>query len=83
MDCVAHGVTKSQTGLSDFHSYVLYICIHTHTHTHTHFTLVIWKLGIFLKNSIMLHPSQYSWDFFGRNDAKAEAPVLWPPHAKS
>ena len=22
------------------------------------------------------------WDFFGRNDAKAEAPVLWPPHAK-
>ena len=23
------------------------------------------------------------WDFFGRNDAKAEAPVLWPPHATS
>ena len=23
------------------------------------------------------------WDFFGRTDAKAEAPVLWPPHAKS
>ena len=23
------------------------------------------------------------WDFFGRNDAKAEAPVLWPAHAKS
>ena len=23
------------------------------------------------------------WDFFGRNDAKAEAPVLWPPHMKS
>ena len=23
------------------------------------------------------------WDFFGRNDAKAEAPVLWPLHAKS
>ena len=23
------------------------------------------------------------WDFFGRNDAKAEAPVLWPPHVKS
>ena len=22
-------------------------------------------------------------DFFERNDAKAEAPVLWPPHAKS
>ena len=23
------------------------------------------------------------WDFFGRNDAEAETPVLWPPHAKS
>ena len=23
------------------------------------------------------------WDFFGRIDAKAETPVLWPPHAKS
>ena len=24
-----------------------------------------------------------SWVFFGRYDAKAETPVLWPPHAKS
>ena len=24
-----------------------------------------------------------SWVFFGMNDAKAETPVLWPPHAKS
>ena len=23
------------------------------------------------------------WDFFGRNNAKAETPILWPPHAKS
>ena len=23
------------------------------------------------------------WDFFGRNDAKAETPVLWLPHTKS
>ena len=23
------------------------------------------------------------WDFFGRNDAEAETPVLWPPHVKS
>ena len=23
------------------------------------------------------------WDFFVRNEAKAETPVLWPPHAKS
>ena len=24
-----------------------------------------------------------SWVFFGRNDAKAETPVLWPPHVNS
>ena len=31
-----------------------------------------------------VHPEgDQPWDFFGRNDAKAEAPVLWPPHAKS
>ena len=23
------------------------------------------------------------WDFFGRNNAKAETPTLWSPHAKS
>ena len=23
------------------------------------------------------------WDFFGRTDAKAETPVLWPPHVKT
>ena len=26
---------------------------------------------------------EQSWVFFGRTDAKAETPVLWPPHAKS
>ena len=31
-----------------------------------------------------VHPKgNQSWVFFGRNDAKAETPVLWPPHAKS
>ena len=34
------------------------------------------------------HPTSPFWrrsalGFFGRNDAKAETPVLWPPHAKS
>ena len=23
------------------------------------------------------------WVFFGRNDAKAETPILWPPHVTS
>ena len=26
---------------------------------------------------------EQTWAFFGRNDAKAETLVLWPPHAKS
>ena len=30
-----------------------------------------------------VHSEGQPWDFFGRNDAKAETPVLWPPHAKS
>ena len=25
----------------------------------------------------------YPWVFFGGSDAKAETPVLWPPHVKS
>ena len=24
----------------------------------------------------------HSWVFFGRTDAEAEIPILWPPHAK-
>ena len=24
-----------------------------------------------------------SWVFFGRNDAEAETPILWPPHVRS
>ena len=31
-----------------------------------------------------VHSEGYQpWDFFGRNDAKAEAPVLWPLHKKN
>ena len=40
------------------------------------------------KVKLLLLPSLHSkgalsWDFFGRNDAKAETPGLWPPDAKS
>ena len=31
-----------------------------------------------------VHPKgDQSWDFFERTDAKAETPILWPPHVKS
>ena len=32
---------------------------------------------------LLLLPLLLSWVFFGRNDAKAETPVLWSPHVKS
>ena len=30
-----------------------------------------------------VHSKDQPWVFFGRNDAKVEAPILWPPDAKS
>ena len=30
-----------------------------------------------------VHSKGQSWVFIGRVDAKAETPVLWPPHVKS
>ena len=39
--------------------------------------LIVWTLPY----SVLL--SSKPWDFFGRNDAEAETPVLWPPHAKN
>ena len=31
-----------------------------------------------------VHPEgNQPWVFFGRNDAKAETPVLWPPHGRA
>ena len=36
------------------------------------------------KENQPVHPEgDQPWDFFGRTDAKAETPVLWPPDAKS
>ena len=30
-----------------------------------------------------VHPKKdQSWVFIGRTDAKAETPILWPPHAR-
>ena len=30
-----------------------------------------------------VHPKgDWDWMFIGRTDAKAETPILWPPHAK-
>ena len=52
--------------------------------------LLNWVLEKTLENPLdckeiqPVHPEgDQPWDFFGRNDAKAETPVLWPPHVKS
>ena len=50
------------------------------------FELWCWRrLFRVLLKEIQPVPSEggQPWDFFGRNDAKAETPVLWPPHGKS
>ena len=60
--------------------------------------LALWEERLFIQNSVpstkvsalaygKSQPAHSEgdqpWDFFGRNDAKTETPVLWPPHAKS
>ena len=40
--------------------------------------------NIFCKEIQPVHSEgDQPWVFFGRNDAKAETPVVWPPHVKS
>ena len=57
------------------------------------FELWYWKiedLGLKILESPLdckeiqsVHPkANQSWVFFGRTDAEAETPILWPPHAK-
>ena len=52
----------------------------------------MWEFSSFLikpdikeiyKYVIVHSEGDQPWVFFGRNDAKAETPVLWPPHTKS
>ena len=43
------------------------------------FLLLICKSSLYILDT---NPYQ-SWVFFGRNDAEAETPELWPPHSKS
>ena len=49
----------------------MWLGIRMYWYTLIYLTINYQKLGYF------------SWVFFGRNDVKAETPVLWPPHAKS
>ena len=43
-----------------------------------------WEsLGLQGDPTSLFYKADQSLVFFGRNDAKAETPILWPPHAKS
>ena len=43
-----------------------------------------WESPLDYKEIQQVHPKgDQPWVFFGRTDAKAETPILWPPHAKS
>ena len=45
-------------------------------------SLYVFSLLVY-RNARVHSEGDQPWDFFGRNDAKAETPVLWPPHVKS
>ena len=66
--------------------------------TYSHFyvdLLVLWgfwtvvlektlKSPLDIKEIQPVHPKgDHPWDFFGRNDAEAETPILWPSDVKS
>ena len=55
--------------------------LHLHNYTVAEEMIIVRAIIIIVKPV----PSEgdQPWDFFGRNDDKAETPVLWPPHAKS
>ena len=43
----------------------------------------LWHWRRLLRVPWTARRSNQPWDFFGRNDAKGETPILWPPHAKT
>ena len=49
------------------------------------FELWCWRrlLRVFKEIQPVHSEGDWSWVFFGKNDAKAETPGFWPPHGKS
>ena len=40
-------------------------------------------VNIYIYTHIKMHSGNQPWIYIGRTDAEAEAPILWPPDAKS
>ena len=55
---------------------------HTHTHTHTNKDTYVFSTGIF-QNSLWCGGTFGAFSTIGKTDAEGEAPILWPPDAKS
>ena len=74
-----HGVTKSQTWLSDWNEWIMNelktLVVAAATKINTVYFTILWVPP--------LPKGDQSWVFFGRTDPEAETPILWPPHAKS
>ena len=68
-------ITYSSQGPIKVTTFHWYNCLHFFF-----FIVTSWK-KVQLKSVTLYH--HYKHVFFGRNDAKAETPVLWPPHVKS
>ena len=99
MDCIVHGVTKSQTWLSYFHDFErssmklkpewnIRMAITKQNWSQRDSSEHSWREALVscpeLQGDPMVHPrGDQSWAFVGMTDAEAETPVLWPPHVKS
>ena len=51
--------------------------------THNRLLRLIGWTWVIIAQFALLPARDQPWDFFGRNDAKAETPALWPPQVKS
>ena len=68
--------------LSLYYNYICSLCFSVFFGGLILFVTICLFLCLFV--SCLIPPlNDKPWMFFGKNDAKAEAPVLWPPHVKS
>ena len=78
--------TNTLLNLTTYVSSFIYLCVYA-LKNWCFWTVVLEKTlesPFDCKEIQPVHPKgDQSWVFFGRTDAKAETPVLWPPHVKS